>query len=123
MLNSFSVVKIEIYDKDLIKDDFMGYYEMRFETEEDLMSDQWVSLTQRPGKKDKGVKGQIHLVWSVSFLKNFNPLDPRNWNDECFVTIEPTPEVARVDVMVCLQSIVLPFLPRKLSDAPSYFLI
>jgi hypothetical protein len=69
-------------------------------TQDDLAFDAWVDLVARPGKKDKKVKGQIHLQWNVRFLKNFVVNPATEWPDYSLITIEPIPYLNYIEIMV-----------------------
>lgn len=83
-----------------MSDDFMGYCEFTITTQDDFDFDAWVDLVPRPGKKDKKVKGQIHLQWNVRFMKNFVVNPATEWPDLSLISIEPVPYLNYIEVMV-----------------------
>eukprot|EP01122_Echinamoeba_exundans_P016939 TRINITY_DN874_c0_g1_i1.p1 TRINITY_DN874_c0_g1~~TRINITY_DN874_c0_g1_i1.p1 ORF type:complete len:787 (+),score=124.26 TRINITY_DN874_c0_g1_i1:1344-3704(+) len=100
-------VRIEVWDEDLLTDDFMGTCQFQVNTDEDLESDVWIDLAARPGKKDKNIKGQIRVRWSIKFMKNFK-LDPaKEWTDFSMITIEPIPIRNVIDVQGSVDDFVI----------------
>eukprot|EP01130_Rhizamoeba_saxonica_P012784 TRINITY_DN5427_c0_g1_i1.p1 TRINITY_DN5427_c0_g1~~TRINITY_DN5427_c0_g1_i1.p1 ORF type:complete len:754 (-),score=118.18 TRINITY_DN5427_c0_g1_i1:2139-4400(-) len=80
---------IMIYDYDTLgKDDFMGMVEVEI-NEQNAVVDDWFPLQKRPGKKDKKVKGDIRIIWDLSFF-NVNNFDPDAWwSDYTHIVLEP----------------------------------
>lgn len=99
------MVKISIYDEDLVGSDFMGYHEITIQSEEDLVVDAWFDLVARPGKNDKGVAGKIHLLWTAHYMKNFTINPAAEWPDYSLISIEPQPYYNVIEVQVRVSQI------------------
>lgn len=56
---------IEVYDKDFgSSDDFLGIVDLKIDLSRPTQMS--LDLEPRPGKKDKGIKGQLHLAVEYS---------------------------------------------------------
>jgi hypothetical protein len=85
----------------------MGFTEFQVNSADDLESDVWIHLAARQGKKDKNIKGQIRVRWSIKFMKNFK-LDPaKEWPDFSLITIEPIPIRNVIDVQGSVEDFVI----------------
>lgn len=101
-------VRIYVWDEDLVSDDSMGYCEFKIESEADVPPhDLWLDVLPRPGKKDKNIKGQIHIQWSCRFMKNYKVDPSTEWPDFSLVTIEPVQFRNVVDVQGPIDDLVL----------------
>ena len=63
-------LSLQVWDHDkLSKDDFAGQVEIPISFSDNWTIDEWFTLHGREGKKDKHVKGQIHVRITVRVLQ------------------------------------------------------